>query len=172
MASIFCEIIYILTILIIGRALGGKIYLPMMEFIMFILNSLLVIITYCSIYNSITMICPEITVATVISIITFIIMFIVEASVGYIANQPKYTTNSYYEDGKEYIISQEINPNYPGDEKVKIAKTIYLIIPQGQASKIANMDTEVIYKMPIYSLIIISIINIGGIYLFSKKELK
>ena len=91
---------------------------------------------------------------------------------GYIANQPKYTTNSYYEDGKEYIISQEINPNYPGDEKVKMAKTIYLIIPQGQASKIANMDTEVIYKMPIYSFIIISIINIGGIYLFSKKELK
>jgi len=158
--------------LIIGSALGGKIYLPITDYFMFILNSLLVIITYCSIYNLISMICPEITVATVISIITFIIMFIVEASVGYIANQPKYTTNSYYEDGKEYIISQEINPNYPGDEKVKMAKTIYLIIPQGQASKIANMDTEVIYKMPIYSFIIISIINIGGIYLFSKKELK
>ena len=172
MTSIFCEIIYILTILIIGSALGGKIYLPITDYFMFILNGLLVIITYCSIYNLISMICPEITVATVISIITFIIMFIVEASVGYIANQPKYTTNSYYEDGKEYIVSQEINPNYPGDEKVKIAKTIYLIIPQGQASKIANMDTEVIYKMPIYSLIIISIINIGGIYLFSKKELK
>ena len=172
MTSIFCEIIYILTILIIGSALGGKIYLPITDYFMFILNGLLVIITYCSIYNLITMICPEITVATVISIITFIIMFIVEAYVGYIANQPKYTTNSYYEDGKEYIVSQEINPNYPGDEKVKIAKTIYLIIPQGQASKIANMDTEVIYKMPIYSLIIISIINIGGIYLFSKKELK
>lgn len=158
--------------MIIGSALGGKIYLPITDYFMFILNSLLVIITYCSIYNLISMIYPEITVATVISIITFIIMFIVEASVGYIANQPKYTTNSYYEDGKEYIISQEINPNYPGDEKVKMAKTIYLIIPQGQASKIANMDTEVIYKMPIYSFIIISIINIGGIYLFSKKELK
>ena len=158
--------------MIIGSALGGKIYLPITDYFMFILNSLLVIITYCSIYNLISMICPEITVATVISIITFIIMFIVEASVGYIANQPKCTTNSYYEDGKEYIISQEINPNYPGDEKVKMAKTIYLIIPQGQASKIANMDTEVIYKIPIYSFIIISIINIGGIYLFSKKELK
>lgn len=139
---------------------------------MFILNSLLIIITYCSIYNLITMICPEITVATVISIIVFIIMFVLEASVAYTANQSKYTTNSYWEDGKQYIISQEINPNYPGDEKVKIAKTIYLILPQGQASKIANMDTEVIYQMPIYSIILIIIINIGGIYLFSKKELK
>lgn len=139
---------------------------------MFILNSLLVIITYCSIYNLITMICPEITVATVISVIVFIIMFILEESVAYTANQPKYTTHSYWEDEKQYIISQEINPNYPGDEKVKIAKTICLILTQGQASKIANMDTEVIYKMPVYSLILISIINIGGIYLFSKKELK
>ena len=139
---------------------------------MFILNSLLVIITYCSIYNLITMICPEITVATVINIIVFIIMFILETSVGYIANQPKYITNSYWEDGKQYIISQEINSNYPGDEKVKIAKTIYLILPQGQASKIANMDVEFIYKMPVYSFLVISIINIGGIYLFSKKELK
>ena len=139
---------------------------------MFIINSLLVIMTYCSIYILITMLCPEISVATVISIIIFIIMFVLEISVAYTANQPKYTTNSYYGDGKEYIISQEINPNYPGDEKVKIAKTIYLILPQGQASKIANIDTEVIYQMPMYSIILISIINIGGIYLFSKKELK
>lgn len=172
MASILCEIIYILTILIIGSALGGKIHLPIVEFLMFILNSLLVIITYCSIYNLITMICPEITIATVISIIVFIIMFVLESFIGYTANQSKYTTNSYWEDGKEYIISQEANPNYPGDEKVKLAKTIYLLIPQGQASKIANIDTEVIYIMPMYSLILISIINIGGIYLFSKKELK
>lgn len=167
-----CEIIYILTILIIGSALGGEIQINMVELVMLILNSLLVIITYCSIYNLITMICTEITVATVINIIVFIIMFILEASVGYTANQPKYITNSYWEDGKQYIISQEINPNYPGDEKVKIAQTIYLILPQGQASKIANMDLEVIYKMPMYSLLVISIINIGGIYLFSKKELK
>ena len=167
-----CEIIYILTILLIGSALGGKIYLTIPEFLMFILNSLLVIITYCSIYNLIAMICTEITVATVISIIVFIIMCVLEASIAYTANCSKYITNSYWEDGKQYIISQEINPNYPGDEKVEFAKKIYLTILQGQASKIANMDTEVIYKMPIYSIIFISIINIGGMYLFSKKELK
>lgn len=167
-----CEIIYILTILLIGSALGGKIYLTISEFLMFILNILLVMITYCSIYNLIAMICTEITVATVINIIVYIIMCVLEASIAYTANCSKYTTNSYWEDGKQYIISQEINPNYPGDEKVEFAKTIYLTIPQGQASKIANMDIEAIYKMPIYSIILISIINIGGMYLFSKKELK
>ena len=31
---------------------------------------------------------------------------------------------------------------------------------------------EYLSQMPIYSIILISIINIGGIYLFTKKELK
>lgn len=91
---------------------------------------------------------------------------------GYIANSPKYSTHSYLEDGIEYIISQEPNPNYPGDEKVNLAKKIYLFNPQGQAIKITNMDTEVIYKMPIYSVVLIVIINTAGIYVFSKKDLK
>lgn len=118
------------------------------------------------------MLCSEVVVSILMCIIVFIAMFVIEASVGYIANFPKYSTHSYLEDGIEYIISQEPNPNYPGDEKVNLAKKIYLFNPQGQAIKITNMDTEVIYKMPIYSVVLIVIINTVGIYVFSKKDLK
>ena len=76
------------------------------------------------------------------------------------------------ENGNKYVISQEINPNYPGDQKVKIAKIIYLLIPQGQAMEIANNDFELMKQMPIYSIILIIFINIFGIFIFSKKELK
>ena len=156
----------------IGSVLSGKIYLPITDFIMFVLNSLMVIIIYCSIYNLINMLCSEVVVSMLMSIIVFIAMFVIEASVGYIANSPKYSTHSYLEDGIEYIISQEPNPNYPGDEKVNLAKKIYLFNPQGQAIKITSIDTEVIYKMPIYSVVLIVIINTVGIYVFSKKDLK
>lgn len=171
-ASILCELIYIAVVLLIGTPLFGKIQMSLSQFLMSIVDTCLVIIAYCSIFNFITMICSEVTVSTTISILIFIIMFIAEASLGYIANASKYITNSYWENGVEQIISQEPDPNYPGDEKVKLAKTIYLFIPQGQASKISNIDTELLYKMPIYSIILISIINISGIYLFSRKELK
>ena len=77
-----------------------------------------------------------------------------------------------YENGNKYIISQEPNPNYPGDEIVKMARTIYLLIPQGQAMEVGSNDTEYAYQMPIYSIILISVVNIGGIYLIRKKELK
>lgn len=146
--------------------------MPLSQFSMSMLNTVLVIMAFCSIFNFIAMICSEITVSTTISIIAFIAMFVAESSLGYVANSSKYITNSYWENGVEYIISQEEDPNYPGDQKVKLAKTIYLFIPEGQANEIANKDIENLFKMPIYSIILIIIFNIVGIYLFSKKELK
>ena len=138
-----------------------------------ILNVILIIIAYCSIYNFITMICSEITVSTTICVLLFIAMFIVQGSFSLTANSKKYIEHTYHDaDGTKYIISQEPNPNYPGDEIVKMARTIYLLIPQGQAMEVGNNDTEYAYQMPIYSIILISVVNIGGIYLIRKKEVK
>ena len=112
--------------------------------------------------------------------------------IGETANQPKYITSSIWDNGVRTIVSQELNPNYPGDDIVNFAKTIYLLLPQGQANLIKNSkltdsneireqlytreeieeNIKKLYQMPIYSLIVISVINMGGLYLFSKKELK
>lgn len=176
--SILCELIYITIVLLIGIPLFGELQMPISQFAMTMLDTSLIIIAYCSIFNLITMLCSEITISTTVSILIFIAMFVIEASIGYVATCPKYSKHSYWENGIEHIISQELNPNYPGDQKVKLAKTIYLFIPQGQASEIVNSssmgyeDTESLYQMPIYSIILISAINICGIYLFSRKELK
>lgn len=146
--------------------------MPLSQFALSILDVILVIISYCSIFNFVTMLCSEITVSTIICILIFIAMFIAKCSLSLTINTNQYIINSYWEDGVEYIISQEPDPNYPGEQKVKLARTIYFFIPQGQADDIASEKTEYLSRMPIYSIILISIINIGGIYLFTKKELK
>lgn len=150
----------------------GKLQMTIAQFTLIMINTFLVIISFCSIFNFIAMICSEITVSTTISILVFIAMFIAEASLGYTANKSKYITYSNWENDVGYTISQEEDPNYPGDQKVKLAKMLYLFIPEGQANEIANGNRENLYIMQIYSIILISIFNIGGIYLFSKKELK
>ena len=71
-------------------------------------------------------------------------------------------------DRMAYRVKSEVG----GVTKVNLAKTIYLFTPQGQATKIANMDIESLYQMPIYSVSLMIIINIIGLYLFSRKELK
>ena len=142
------------------------------QFLMSVLNVILIIIAYCSIFNFIAMVCTEITVSTIICILLFIIMFIAQGAFSLTANQSPYIKHTYHENGKEYVISQDPNPNYPGDEAVRLAKNIYLLIPQGQAMEIGNSDTEYLYQMPIYSTVLIAIMNICGIYIFSRKELK
>ena len=142
------------------------------QFAIVLLNIALVIISFCSIYNFITMICSEITISISICIILFVAMFVAQAALGFTAHASKYIENAFYDNGNKYIISQEPNPNYPGDEKVKQARMLYLFIPQGQANEIGNNNLEYLKQMPIYSITLIGIVNILGIYIFSKKELK
>ena len=172
-ASILCEIVYLVLVFLIGIPLFGQMQMSLSQFTMTLLNTVLVIISFCSIFNFISMICSEITVSTTISIILFIAMFIVEGSLYLTANTDKYITHTFIdENGVSHIISQELDPNYPGDERVKQAKRIYLSIPQGQAMQIGSNDSEYLRQMPIYSIILICAINILGLYTFSKKELK
>ena len=172
-ASFLCEIVYLALVFLIGIPLFGQLQMSFSQFAMVLLNTVLVIISFCSIFNFISMICSEITVSTTICIILFIAMFIVESSLVLIANTDKYITHTFTdENGVSHIISRELDPNYPGDEKVKQARMIYLSIPEGQAMEIGSNDSEYLKQMPIYSIILICAINILGIYIFSKKELK
>lgn len=172
-ASILCEIVYLVVVFLIGIPLFGQMQMPLSQFAMLLLNTALVIISFCSIFNFISMICSEITVSTTICIILFITMYVVQASFSLTANTDKYINHTFTdENGISHIVSQELDPNYPGDEKVKIARIIYFLIPQGQASELANAETENLSKLPIYSLSVIGVMNILGICMFSKKELK
>ena len=171
--SILCEIVYFAFVFLIGIPLFGQLQMSLSQFAMILLNTVLVIISFCSIFNFISMICSEITVSTTICIILFITMYVVQASFSLTANTDKYITNTYVdENGVSHIVSQELDPNYPGDEKVKQARMIYLSIPEGQAMELGSNDPEYLRQMPIYSIILICAINILGIYIFSKKELK
>ena len=190
--SLLCEFIYIAIMYLIGSKIYKPLQMTISQLSIIILNAVLIIITYCSIFNLISMICSEITISVVMCVIIFVIMFVAEMIIGKTANEPKYITSSSWDNGVRTIISQELNPNYPGDDIVKLAKTIYLLLPQGQAqlitnSKLTDSDEikeqlytkeeieeyiKTIYQMPIYSLIVIGVVNIGGLYLFSKKELK
>ena len=190
--SLLCEFIYIAIMYLIGSKIYKPLQMTISQLSIIILNAVLIIITYCSIFNLISMICSEITISVVMCVIIFVIMFVAEMIIGKTANEPKYITSSSWDNGVRTIISQELNPNYPGDDIVNLAKKIYLLLPQGQAqlitnSKLTDSDEikeqlytkeeieeyiKTIYQMPIYSLIVIGVVNIGGLYLFSKKELK
>lgn len=170
--SLLCELIYLIIVFLIGIPLFGQMQMSFSQFAIELLNTALVIISFCSIYNFITMICSEITISISICIILFVAMFVAQAALGFTANSRKYIEHAFWDNGNKYIISQEPDPNYPGDEKVKQARTLYLSIPQGQAMKIGGNDLTYSAQMAISSIILIGVVNIVGVCIFSKKELK
>lgn len=173
-ASLVCEIIFLLIVFFLGNLIYGNIEMQIFQFVMNILNTGLIILSFCSIYNFITMICSDITVSTTICIFLFIAMFILSASTQYalIDIQPTIKEYEINENGEQFVVDEKPNPNYPGSIKYNIMKAIYLLNPESQATEIQSRSTEYIYEMPIYSIGLTIVISIGGIWIFSKKQLK
>lgn len=173
-ASLICEIIFLLIVFLVGNLIYGNIQMPVSNFIMNIINTMLTIISFCTIYNFITIICSDITISTTLCICIFIAMFILASSTSYALADvepviKKYEINS---EGEKILVSEEENPNYPGTVKYNIMKAIYLLNPESQATEIQNNNQEYSYQMPIYSLGLILAINLVGIWIFKEKQLK
>ena len=157
---------------------------------MSILDTILVIIVYCSIFNFVSMIFSEATVSTIINVIILIIFFVLAFYFGSTANEPKYYGSIMTYEGKVTVTDKYPNPNYPGDEKVRFAKNVEFSTPVGQAfsiytleddtsmsaldddNAIFNTNEDILRAILIYSVTEICIINMLGIYIFSKRELK
>ena len=180
--GIIIELSYMLVIAIIGIPVLGGLQIPLSQFILILLNIVMIIITYSSIFCCITLLCQDITISTVIGIILVIAMFVIEGILSLTANTEKY---SYQITRNEQgVVTKEIigiNPNYPGETKKKIAQTILYIMPTGQANFIASGVSNQIkfneepintFTLLLYSLGTTIVINIIGIYCFNKKELK
>lgn len=159
-------------VFIIGTPIFGVLENSFKNFAMIFLNSILIITAFASIYNCITMLCSDITISTVCCILTFIILYVISSSLGYTKDIGEYSTHITFENGVETVLESEKNPNYPGEKVVKIAKIVYLFIPQGQANEILSGNTEELNQFPFYSIFVIFVMNLIGICCFSKKELK
>lgn len=169
-----CELIYVAIVLIIGIPLIGKWQMPESQFAINMLNTALIIIAFCSIYNFITMICSDITISTTICTLGFILLFIMNIVTDSALTSSAPTVKNYGvdEQGNVIVIGQQPNLNYAGEAKYNFIKTIYLLNPESQASEVQDENSDYTSEMPIYSIALILVMNIGGIYIFSRKQLK
>ena len=171
--SLICEFIYVILILaVFGNKHGGwnSLGSSSSEIILRIINTILTIIAFCSVFNFVTMVCKDIVVSTTICTLLFIVMFIAQGAVAITANESPYL--KYFDQNGNIIVTNEPNLAYPGDFKVKTARIFYLLNPEGQAMELGGKETNYLYDMPIYSGILILILNILGIIIFRRKELK
>lgn len=182
--GICLELIYILVITIVGIPTLGTLQMTTEKFLFIMLDIVFIIMTYASIFTCITLLCSDITVSTVACIILILIMFVTSMALSSTANQMKYYENYFQNENGEIEAYQELNPNYPGDFKKNVAKTILYCIPAGQAFQIVNqvnknplamidyMSDNELKTAFLYSLGMIVCITGIGMYCFKRKDLK
>lgn len=168
------EIIYLIIISIVGIPLIGKIQMNILDFLYIILDMIFLIIVFSSIFNFISMICSNVTLSTVGSLLLILIMYVFCMSISGIAYSTKELKIQDFDENGNLVTKYLEDENYPGDFKKNLCKTIINILPTGQAMELSevNIDINEIKIYPLYSLGVILIINILGIYMFNKKELK
>ena len=182
--GICIELIYMLVITIVGIPTLGTLQMTTEKFLFIMLDIVFIIIAYASIFTCITLLCSDITVSTVACIILVLVMLVVSMALSSTANATKYYESYSQNENGEIEVYQEPNPDYPGDFKKNVAKTILYCIPTGQASQIASQVNKQPFRMIdymsdtelktafLYSLGMTVCITGIGMYCFKRKDLK
>lgn len=109
------------------------------EFIIILLDMMIIIIEYSAVFTFIALICSDINLSAVIGLILVFILFITSSFLIEKVNEPQYyySTISIGEEIIEKTIMGE-NIRFLGEKKSKVYKNILYIMPSGQAAMILN----------------------------------
>lgn len=180
LVGIFLELIYLIIVSIVSIPIFGLVQMSFLQLAVILLDIIMIIIVYSSIFNFIALICSNITISTVSSLLLILIMFVIDMLLSPTANSTEYIQKNIVMDEQGNVTYEVVkNEDYPGKLVQTICKTISNFNPVSQAIEISgnkiNMNEEDFNNMkvyPLYSLGLIIIITAIGIYLFNIKELK
>lgn len=180
LVGIFLELIYLIIVSIVSIPIFGLVQMSFLQLAVILLDIIMIIIVYSSIFNFIALICSNITISTVSSLLLILIMFVTDMFLSPTANSTEYIQKNKVMDEQGNITYEIVkNEDYPGKIIQTTCKTIINFNPVSQAIEISgnkiNMNEEDFNNMkvyPLYSLGLIIIITAIGIYLFNIKELK
>ena len=180
LVGIFLELIYLIIVLIVSIPIFGLVQMSFLQLVVILLDIIMIIIVYSSIFNFIALICSNITISTVSSLLLILIMFVIDMLLSPTANSTEYIQKNIVMDEQGNVTYEVVkNEDYPGKLVQTICKTISNFNPVSQAIEISGNKIEMneedfnnLKRYPLYSLGLIIIITAIGIYLFNIKELK
>ncbi len=165
-------VVFFVPFLIIGIPLLGHFSADTKIILLFVLQTFILAVVFSSVFTLIAMHCHNKAIAVVICILlAFTLLFS-----GFILNamlDATETVGGYTMDANgELVYNESPNPKYLDGMKRKIVQTVYDINPGGQAIQCVFMSAVNMERLPIYSLIIIILSAVAGVFFFRKKDLK
>ncbi len=139
--------------------------------------SLFTYMAYAAVYTLSGMLIQNRSVSAIICIIGMTVMYCLSGYVRSGLSEPE-----YYEDYDYYFDDEEVeeiapedktpNPYYLRGTKREVYDFINDFLPTGQSLQVAGLFIEHVYRLPVYSMLIVLTTTGAGICLFRKKDIK
>lgn len=171
LVSVLLYVLYTGIILLIGVPLLGKFQIPMAQFGIYYLCTLLIATAYSSLFTLIAMCISNKTLTAVTTLMLAFGLLLAGLATMNALQAPKTIQTANMKDG-EIELTEMPNPRYPSEKKRKMLEILFDINPGGQACQFAEGKILHLKRMPIYSLAVVVLTTGLGLAIFNKKELK
>lgn len=180
-------IVLYLLCLIVGFALGipllGGVEMDLPYLLCLLLDAMLVCIVYGAIFNLIAVLSSNKAHTAVLCILTALVLMFIGIYLYQALQQPEMISQliGTREDvevsiegagGMDFAMETVKNPHYVSGLRREIYQFLLDFLPSGQAMQIGSRVTLHPYLLGVYSLIIIVVSNLAGIFFFEKKDIK
>ena len=172
-ASLFMMLAWLIPAAVLGFPLFGSLTMEIKAFLLVFAGSLVMIAALAAIFTLVSMLIQNKSFAAVATVVGIFILIFAATYIANALNAP--ASYSGYELSNEsgVVSSEEIpNPDYLSGTKRTVYETILDILPTGQALQYMSLTAVHLWRMPLYSLIILITATGAGVFAFQKKDIK
>lgn len=169
---LFCAA-HMAAVVVIGVPLVGPIAMDAGLAALVVLASLITMAAFCALFTFISMTCSRKAVSATLCILGVFSLLIASIYLRSRLEAPEYCRDySVTESGDVLWGDQVANPQYLRGSQRAVCEFFYNVLPSSQAVQYASQQTQNLFQMPLYSLLIILLSTGAGVLLFRRKDLK
>lgn len=178
LSHLFTNIVGGLSMLLVSL-LGGLVGIPFLGtwkmgkmVLVFLLISVLVIISYAAIFTLIGMLCSNKAVSAVLTILLFLFLMIIAMNLYFRLSETEMINGLVITQEGMQMGDPSPNPRYLTGIKREIYQFIMDFLPSGQCAEMEELSVIHPVRMIISSVVISIVTTLGGIFAFERKDLK
>lgn len=169
---LFCAA-HMAAVVVIGISLVGPIAMDAGLAALVVLASLVTMAAFCALFTFISMTCARKAVSATLCILGVFSLLIASIYLRSRLEAPEYYRDySVTESGEVLWGDYVANPQYLRGSQRVVCDFFYNLLPSSQAVQYASQQTQNLFQMPLYSLLIVLLSTGAGVLLFRQKDLK
>lgn len=164
---------YIAVMLILGIPLFGFLQADYRIILLYLLASILLVLSYTSVFTLLSMNNQNKAVASISNTLLFFGMLILALHISSKLDEPPVLDSYIALDENGDLVTDDAIPNpfYLEGTQRKVYEFFNDFLPAGQSIQLSSMRADRFLLLPLYSLLITITCSLGGILLFRKKDI-